>query len=418
MTREVRARPPRAGDPYGVGPISTWVAPVLSIVGLLLIAFVTVNLFNYDLPFGIGGTNHGGTGNGGTGPNLTPAPSNVVIVPKEAAFKGTIVYAKGGNVWIQTGDQAHQLTTDGGASMPSWSPDGQSIYYIRTRPDRGFWPTPHGGPSHYDLLVPDLMRIPADGSAAPTRLMTGGFTKGQLKYSAWIREPVLSHDGSTIAMVTDAPNPDNSNVVLQFYDTRTKKLRRAGVRETANLGHQDPEWSPDGRYLLYVQNGRDGMRGAPQIMRYDTTTKTARPLSPTGYLAPSYSPDGRYIAATRTSNLGTDVAILDSSTGSEISRITNDGASWGPAWSPAGDAIAFLHIEGQTVDLRLVKLQGTAPSWTVSDAIPLTEVSDLDPASRPDWFIPSDQLPAGQGPSATPAPSSPAASSPAASSSP
>ena len=33
-------------------------------------------------------------------------------------------------------------------------------------------------------------------------------------------------------------------------------------------------------------------------------------------------------------------------------RLTNDGDSWAPTWSPAGDQIAFLHVAGQVVDLR------------------------------------------------------------------
>ena len=41
-------------------------------------------------------------------------------------------------------------------------------------------------------------------------------------------------------------------------------------------------------------------------------------------------------------------------------RVTDDGASWAPTWSPAGDGIAFLHLDGQTVDLRLAKLEGDA----------------------------------------------------------
>ena len=63
----------------------------------------------------------------------TPAPSNVVIVPPEVVtFKGSIVYAKAGNIWIQTGKDVKQLTKGGDDSMPSWSPDGASIYFIRT----------------------------------------------------------------------------------------------------------------------------------------------------------------------------------------------------------------------------------------------------------------------------------------------
>ena len=113
-----------------------------------------------------------------------------------------------------------------------------------------------------------------------------------------------------------------------------------------------------------------------------------------GYLEPSYSPDGKYIAATKTSSFGNDVVILDASNGREILRVTTDGASWGPTWSPIGDAIAFLHISGQIVDLKQARLDGAAPNWTVKDITPLTEVSGLDGESRPDWFVPADQLPA------------------------
>jgi Tol biopolymer transport system component len=256
------------------------------------------------------------------------------------------------------------------------------------------------------------MRVPADGSAEPERLATGFVKRGQLEWSAWMRQPVLSPDGKTIALVTDAPNPDKSNVVLQFFDLETKKLRRAGVRESGVLGHQDPEWRPDGRLLLYTQNGRDGSRGAPVIMRYDTREKKARALTTTGYMQPSYSPDGRFVAATRTTALGTDVVILDASNGQQLLRVTDDGASFAPSWSPAGNGIAFLHIVGQTVDLRLAQLDGAAPSWTVKATLNLTEVSGLDAASRPDWFIPAELLPA------TPPPTVAPSASPAASTSP
>ena len=50
MTRPVRPNAPRARDPYGIGPVSNWIAPVLSAVGLILIGIVTFNLLRGDLP--------------------------------------------------------------------------------------------------------------------------------------------------------------------------------------------------------------------------------------------------------------------------------------------------------------------------------------------------------------------------------
>ncbi|HUP55103.1 MAG TPA: hypothetical protein VM408_06315 [Methylomirabilota bacterium] len=413
MTRAAHPRPPRSGDPYGLAPLGTMLAPVLSIVGLLLIGVITLNLLNGQVPFGIGSSS--GNGNGGVdgGPARTPAPSNEVVVPEEAAFEGSIVYAKAGNIWIQTNDAAKQLTSSGGDSMPSWSADGAWIYYISSRNDVGYWRVKKSGRNGwYDIVIPDLMRVRADASAGPERLATGLIKDGKLKWAAWMRQPVVSPNGKTVALVTDLPNPDNSNVVLQFFDVATKQLRRAGVRESGVLGHQDPEWRPDGRLLAYTQNGRDGARGTPVIMRYDTRDKKARALTGTGYMQPAFSPDGRYLAATRTTALGTDVVILDASNGQQLLRITDDGASFAPTWSPAGNGIAFLHIVGQTVDLRLAQLDGAAPSWTVKATLNLTEVSGLDANSRPDWFIPAELLPA------TPPPTLAPTASPAGSASP
>ncbi len=129
-------------------------------------------------------------------------------------------------------------------------------------------------------------------------------------------------------------------------------------------------------------------------MRYNLEKGTVKEMTGAGYLQPSYSPDGKYIAATKTSALGSDVVILDGANGKELLRVTDDDASWSPVWSPAGDGVAFLHIDGQTVDLRLAKLDGTGPTWTITETIDLTEVSGLDADSGPDWFIPADKLPA------------------------
>ncbi len=412
MTREARPRPPRAGDPYGIGPISTAAAPLLSIVGLLLVGIVTLNLLNGDVPFGIGGpSENGGNGNGA---GRTAAPSGVVVVPEEATFQGAIVYAKTGNIWVQTNDDVKQVTSHGGDSMPSWSADGEWIIFIRSNVERGYWPL-RGSNRWYDIVVPNLMRVRADGGADPERLATGSVKDGKLEWSAWMRQPVLSPNGKTIALVTDAPNPGDGSVVLKFFNVETKKLRAAGVRVNGVLGHQDPEWRRDGKFLLYTQNGRDGARGAPLIMRYDVSTKKAGTLTAPGYMQPSYSPDGRFVAATRTTALGTDVVILDARNGRQIFRLTDDGASFAPSWSPAGDGIAFLHIVGRTVDLRLAVLEGAAPTWTVKETVNLTEVSGLDAGSRPDWFIPVELLPT---PAPTVAPSgspsaAPAATSPA-----
>jgi Tol biopolymer transport system component len=333
------------------------------------------------------------------GPAATPAPSNVVITPPETTFPGSIVYAKAGNVWIQTGKDAKQLTSGGQDSMPAFSPDGAWIYFIRIQEGRGKFPAGGNlGRAWYDLSTPVLMRTKPDGSGGPQKLLTGQFRSGTSTWFYWLRQPTPSPDGKSVAVISDGPNPLQSDVVLQLYDVAAKKLTSLNLPEALHLGHQDPAWRPDGKLLLYVKNGRELTRGAPQIYRYDPATKKTRALTGPGYVSPAYSPDGAWIAATNTDAFGTDVAILDQA-GKEVLRVTSDGHSFSPIWSPAGDAVAFLHLEGTIGDLKMAKLDDTTGRWVVSETVDLTKVSALDGASRPSWYIPPSELPA---PSAAP----------------
>ncbi|MBA2719752.1 MAG: PD40 domain-containing protein [Chloroflexi bacterium] len=382
-------------DPYGIGPVAGYAAPLIAVVALVIIAIVTLNLLNGQLPF----RTLSGTGND-PGPAITPAPSHVVIVPPELKLPGSIVYAKTGNIWIQTAPGARQLTDSGTDSMPSFAPDGQWVYFIRIAESRGKFPI--GGSQSrawYDLSTPSLMRVKPDGTGAQ-RLLAGRFTSGNSTWFYWLRQPAASPDGKTIALISDGPNPLRSDVVLQTFDLATKKMTNLKLGASGNLGHQDPAWGFDGRFLLYVRNGRELTRGAPQIYRYDVTTKQSRQLTGPGYLAPAYSPNGSFIAATKSDAFGTDVAILDAA-GKELLRVTNDGHSFSPVWSPAGDAVAFLHLAGTIVDLRMARLDNATGRWTVTETLDLTTVSGLDGASRPSWFVPASELPAR--PSAAPA---------------
>jgi dipeptidyl aminopeptidase/acylaminoacyl peptidase len=375
-------------DPYGLGPARGYIAPIVAVIALLVVAAMTFSLMNGQIPF-----SGRSTGNGTPqGPNRTPAPTNVVIVEPDVTFPGSIVYAKAGNIWIQTGKDVRQLTDAGLDSMPSFSPDGTWIYFIRQQIGKGLFPV-SGRLNWYDLATPELVRVKADGSAKPEGIVNGRLKNGNTLWFFWMRQPVLSPDGHTVAVVSDGTDPLENDVVMQFYDTTTKKFTKLKLAETSGLGHQDPTWLRDGSYLLLVKNGRDGTRGAPQIIRYNPENQRSFTVTGPGYLAPSPSPDLRYIAATRTDSFGTDIVVLDAATGAELLRVTDDDSSFSPVWSPAGDAIAFLHLDGMIVDLEMATLEGPPGAWTVGERISLTEVSGLDAASRPGWFVPASELP-------------------------
>ena len=139
------------------------------------------------------------------------------------------------------------------------------------------------------------------------------------------------------------------------------------------------------------------------VYRWDVAKETTAQVTGAGYLEPRLSPDGQYIVATRTSAFANDVVILEAAHGRELLRITDDGRSWAPVWSPAGDAIAFLHIDGLIVDLKMAVLEGSGPDWTVAETLDLTQVSGLDGGSRPDWYVAPEDLPATPEPTVVPA---------------
>ncbi len=390
------------GSPSPLTAIPGGLAPLLAVLGLVAVAVVSISLLTGSLP------TVPGSGNGG--PVRTATPSGVVITDPRANVPGTVVYAKDGNIWLQTGSKAKQLTTSGFDSMPAWSADGNWVYFIRSIERIGRWPV-NGAPRPYELSVPYLERIRPDGSGAVV-IVGGTFDRGAFNWTYFIRQPSLSPDGTRAAVISDGPNPTASDLVLKFINLKTGAITNPGLPDVSGLGHQDPAWSPDGKSVLYVRDGRDGTRGSPVIVRYDLGTKKSTVLTGPGYIAPAWSPDGRYVAATKTDAFGTDIVILDARTGAELLRPTNDTNSFDPVWSPAGDSIAFFRVDRGVVDLELVKLNGTAPGWSVGDQLALTVAAGLDASSRPSWFIPADQLPKPT-PSPTPQfPSGPGATTP------
>ena len=375
-------------------PPAGW-APFLSLIGLVVIGVISFSLLGGSLP-GLPV---------GPGPARSATPSGVVLIDARTKIPGSLTYVKSGNVWLQRGDKASQLTISGHDSMPTFSPDGKWIYFVRSE-DSGGSIVVNGVRRPYALSIPSLMRINPDGGVAELQL-SGKVEKGKDLWSFFIRQPSISPDGATAALISDGPTGAGKDLVLQFLNLDTLKLTDPGLPEETPLGHQDPAWSPLGDSVLYVRNSRDGTRGVPAILNYDLATRKSATLSGAGYLSPAWSPDGRYVAATNTSAFGTDIVILDAKTGAEVNRLTNDENSFAPVWSPAGDSVGYFQIDRGVVDLFVVHLTGRGPSWTVGKPLGITLSAGLDAGSRPAWFIPPNEMPT---PPPSVAPSEPAGS--------
>jgi dipeptidyl aminopeptidase/acylaminoacyl peptidase len=389
--------PPRRRRP---GPVA---APIVALVGLVLVAAAsmwTVSVLGVFEGAGDRAATRGGPrssidpGASGDALTWTPHPTAIVTPPPDErpTVKGTLLFARDGDLWAASGLDLRQLSNKGTDSDPAWSPDGSRVYFVQTG---SVEKEPPWKGAHYTLYPTDIMSMNADGTGR-TKVLGSLFKTGLGSWFVTAVQPDVSPDGRTIALVSDdgfVPRSKESDwgpVVVSTMSTSGKGLKALpNVPDESGMGHNDPAWSPDGRTLAFVVNDMSGVNGTPRIGLFDVATKKTTVLKK-GYASPAWSPDGRWLVAERTTGVGRDIVVLDARTGAEVVRLTNDGSSFRPTWSPDGDQIAYLHRDGLDIDLRLMTMDLTRGLTLVSDR-PITEDGTLDAASTPAWFIPAEQ---------------------------
>ncbi len=307
-----------------------------------------------------------------------------------------------------------------GASVPSWSPDGQSIAFLRGRTDSekaGIFVMPAlGGPSR---------RI-STGLAGPACWSPDG---------KWLRWSQREHGQSSVRIapagggeerkLLDPPNglddsepavsPDGREVVWnRCQDGYTCALYLAGFQDGRLTGKprqitQDrgskgcPVWTHDGKEILYIGGDRtselaiyrvrssggesrriEGIGANAErltlaaksnrllystvsinfdIRRADLNAPGAKPqrfISSTRYEGnASYSPDGKRIAFSSNRGGLRQIWAADSG-GGNVSPLTSfpDGIAAAPKWSPDGHHIIFDARIGGDLDIYSVPADG------------------------------------------------------------
>jgi Tol biopolymer transport system component len=218
-------------------------------------------------------------------------------------------------------------------SQPAYSRDGRRIAFVSIRG------------TNEDIYV-----INANGTGV-RRLTT---------HPAADTAPAWSPDGTRIAFVS--LRAGNYEVFVMNADGRKE---RQLTRTPKWVVDASPAWSPDGRWIAFVSSRLKD--GNPEIfkMRPDgsrvtrlTFTDTPGEISPDDGF-PEWSPDGRSILFTSTRDTGHHDLYLMGSGGKGVRRIVGTlEDDWRPRFSRDGARIAFVR-EGRNRDVFVVNADGT-----------------------------------------------------------
>jgi TolB protein len=218
-----------------------------------------------------------------------------------------VMDASGRNVRRLTRNRSLDLT-------PQWSPDGRSIAFASDR----------GRPGE-----PEIWVMRADGTGARRLVATPDHPWQDRQYS-----PVWSPDGRRI-IFTMAATAENPELYVVGVDGRgLKRLTRTGGTLHEPADDTMPDWSWDGRTVVFVSN-----RGK--------TTSDLWTMSPTGVgqkplsrrpasddWNPRLSPDGATIAFSEHMLPGGPVSVaLMRADGTFLRRLTRGSE---PDWRPSG----------------------------------------------------------------------------------
>ncbi len=200
---------------------------------------------------------------------------------------------------------------DGALSSPTLSPDGQWIVYSQTDVHN----------------QPEIRRVRVDGSG-DERLYKG---RGGTQYS-W------SPDGKKVAFSAMSSYKHYYKYFELFeLDLETKKAQQI----TAGQRAFHPDYSPDGKNLLFVQNKVDSTRLALLDLKDKKIKLLGNDEQGVQYSNPRFSPDGKSIAVSVWKNGNRDIYLYDLD-GNVLKQITQDTAiDLNPVFNKDGTELFF-----------------------------------------------------------------------------
>ena len=222
----------------------------------------------------------------------------------------------------------------------------QGVYSVRESPDG--LKAAVVGIRKFDEWMPELRIF--DKKSKAWKSFGGTYVHAQTSWSPDGKKLVYSraHPGISQSITDD----------LFLYDFDRGKE----IQLTQNVRASDPDFSPDGRRLVFVKH----FSGRCNLMIYDWRRKTIQQLTDfplrTAVFAPRWSPDGRTIAFSLVDSSGKRTVAAISPDGDSLRVLQNSGYdARSPDWSPCGKKIAYIDYRFGTPNLFVMNRDGSNP---------------------------------------------------------
>jgi len=168
----------------------------------------------------------------------------------------------------------------------------------------------------------------------------------------WHAAPsVLSPDGTRVAV-------GRADDRLAIVDLRSGEATPVGPDTSRSV--IPVTWSPDGRRLVFAEEGTSGA-DIGQLRLLDLATGAVTPLdhTPGPHWTAPFAPDSSSLAVQVAS---TELVQIVDTGGSEVRRVTlgpRQSLATGPSWSPDGRLLVLIEVDGDRVRIAFADATGT-----------------------------------------------------------